>query len=50
MEHEVIREAGAIALDCLIQHAGLDTVKRGEIEIQDDLFMTNPVDLRSKPA
>ena len=47
MEHEVIREAGEIALDCLIQRAGLDTVKRGEIEIQDHLFMANPVDLRS---
>lgn len=47
MEHEVIREAGKIAFDRLIQRAGLDPVKRGEIEIQDHLFMANPVDLRS---
>ena len=47
MEHEVIREAGEIALDRLIQRAGLDPVKRSEIEIQYHLFMANPVDLRS---
>ena len=36
-----------IAFDRLIQRAGLDPVKRGEIEIQDHLFAANPVDLRS---
>ena len=38
---------GEIALDRLIQRAGLDPVKCGEIEIQDHLFMANPVDFRS---
>ena len=47
LEHEVIRKAGEVALDRLIQRAGLDPVKRGEIEIQDHFFMANPVDLRS---
>ena len=45
LEHEVVWEAGEVALDRLVQGASLHTVKRGKIVIEHDPL---PADVNGK--
>lgn len=40
-EHEILQKALRIALDCLVEHAGLDPVKCGEVRVEQDLAPPN---------